>query len=112
MTGTLVADWLTNRFALDPGVLAGHLLTLALVAVAMAGYGMSWSAERRGAMLMLFAGAALGVLVLALGGAEFIAPALVYSLPFIVPGLLFAMSWALRRERQISASDLDLYRPD
>jgi hypothetical protein len=110
--GTIISDLFARGVAHGVGGLLGTGLTLALVCTAISGYIISWSAERAGALLMVLAGSAQGMLVLTLGGAAFLRPALFYSLPFVIPGLLLAVSWVLRRERKVLGQDLYIHRKD
>lgn len=110
--GAIVSDLFARRVVQGGGGLFGTGLTLVLMGTAIGGYVVAWSAERLGALMMILAGSAQGMLVLTLGGAALIKPALVYSLPFVITGLLLVASWPLRRERHVLPQDLYLHRQD
>jgi hypothetical protein len=71
------------------GVDDGLVLTLVLLAVAVAGAALAWRDPRAGGALLVAAGVALGVHVLRVSGGEGMRAGLIYAVPFVLPGLLF-----------------------
>ncbi|NOX46530.1 MAG: hypothetical protein GXO89_06080 [Chlorobi bacterium] len=70
----------------DNGQLRSIML---LFAFATLGYVFGWFREREGGVFMMVAGFLLGADMYYYGGTNDIMAVLVYSLPFIVPGILF-----------------------
>jgi len=73
----------------DGGDLQSVLL---LLVFAIAGYLFAWFREKEGGLVMLFSGIIMGLTVYYSGGPKQIQGTLIYSLPFIIPALLFLLS--------------------
>ena len=69
---------------------------LMLLAFAAFGYFFSWFREKEGGIVMTISGLVMGMNMFYHGGIGDIEAALIYSLPFLIPGLMF---WWLGREK-------------
>ncbi len=71
----------------------GHLQSMMLLmGFALLGYIFAWFREKEGGYVLVFSGVVMGLTMFYDGGLNDISLILVYSLPFIVSGLLFL--WA------------------
>jgi len=68
----------------------GHLQSMMLLmGFALLGYIFAWFREKEGGYVLLFSGVIMGLTMFYDGGLRNISMTLVYSVPFIVSGLLF-----------------------
>lgn len=74
------------------------LPTIFMIGIAILGYIISWFSEKSGGILMIIGGVAQGIYLLLLGGLSDIDAALIYALPFCVPGLIFVACWKIRKK--------------
>ncbi len=74
----------------DNGQLRSIML---LLAFATLGYIFGWFREKEGGVFMMVAGFLLGADMFYYSGTKDIMAVLVYSLPFIIPGVLFYLAW-------------------
>jgi hypothetical protein len=70
----------------------GHLQSMMFLMVfASLGYLFAWFREKEGGFVMAFSGIIMGLTMFYRGGQKDIMMALVYSVPFILSGLLFVL---------------------
>ena len=67
-----------------------------LLGFAILGYIFAWFKEKEGGIVMTLSGFLMGMYMIFYGGTKDIVAALIYALPFIIPGLLF---WWIGKER-------------
>jgi hypothetical protein len=71
----------------------GHLQSMMFLMVfASLGYLFAWFREKEGGFVMAFSGIIMGLTMFYSGGNKDILMVLIYSVPFIVSGLLFVIS--------------------
>jgi hypothetical protein len=71
----------------------GHLQSMMILMVfALLGYLFTWFREKEGGFVMAFSGIIMGLTMFYSGGNKDILMVLIYSVPFIVSGLLFVIS--------------------
>ena len=62
---------------------------ISLFAFATLGYIFAWFREKEGGIFMMVAGFIMGADMFYIGGTKDVIAVLIYSLPFIIPGILF-----------------------
>ena len=75
--------------SIEDGIPAELRSTLILLAFAFFGYFFAWFREKEGGLTMSIAGVILGLNMYYMGGIKDTIAVLIFSLPFLVPGLMF-----------------------
>lgn len=96
----IIGEGLPDLRETDNPQLKTMLLLMAFVAFA---YLFAWFKPREGGMAITLAGVLLGMNMLFYGGMDDKVPALIFALPFIIPGVLF---WWVGGKDRIGNSDL------
>ncbi len=70
----------------------GVIPILALMLITVSGYILAWKRPRNGGIIMLIGGVIMGFYLIARGGMLEWDIAVLYSLPFIIPGILLILT--------------------
>jgi len=98
---------MVKEYKFELGPFLELLPALVFIGLAITGYIVSWFFERRSVVLMITASSAQGLYILLRGWIiqmaylDHLGPALIYfySLPFIIPELMFITCWILERNK-------------
>jgi len=83
----LVGEGLSELFAGKWSVIP----ILGMMLLTVSGYILAWKRPRNGGIIMVTGGVIMGVYLFIVGGFEEWDIAVLYSLPFIIPGILFML---------------------
>lgn len=72
--------------------------TIILIGLAIVGYVYSWFNERAGGKMMIIGAVGQAFYLILRGGLGDIDAALIFMLPFLIPGLMFLKSQSLRKQ--------------